>query len=144
MLTDDLNVAGFVETGDLRLKYPEWRNANYSAPCEFNCPTYIPTQKRIALLRQGKIKEAMELVLDYSPFPASVCGQVCPNLCMDECSRRYIDLPVKIDGLGKLSAEVAAKNVRRRKLKNSCRGLRCCWPCSLLPAKTYGLPCRSI
>jgi len=109
MLNEDFRVAKFVETGDLRLKYPEWRNANYSAPCEYNCPTYIPTQKRIALLRQGKIKEALELVLNYSPFPASVCGQVCPNLCMDECSRRTVDIPVKIGELGLLSKEIPAK-----------------------------------
>ncbi|MEF3255425.1 MAG: FAD-dependent oxidoreductase, partial [Deferribacterales bacterium] len=117
MLQDDLTVANFVEKGDLRLKYPEWRNANYSAPCEFNCPTYIPTQKRISLLRQGKVKEALELVLDYSPFPASVCGQVCPNLCMDECTRRYVDIPVKIKELGMLSADVKAKRCETTELE---------------------------
>ena len=29
---------------------------------------------------------ALALVLKYSPFPASVCGEVCPNLCMDACT----------------------------------------------------------
>ncbi|MCX8085025.1 MAG: FAD-dependent oxidoreductase [Calditerrivibrio sp.] len=117
MLLDDFSVANFVETGDLRLKYPEWRNANYSAPCEYNCPTYIPTQKRIALLRQGKIREALELVLEYSPFPASVCGQVCPNLCMDECSRKYIDIPVKIKDLGLMSKDIPAKKCETTQLE---------------------------
>lgn len=106
IIEEDYFVAKFVETDNLRIRYPEWRNANYSAPCEFNCPTYIPTQKRISLLREGKIDEALHLILDYSPFPASVCGQVCPNLCIDECNRKYVDLPVKTKELGLLSKDI--------------------------------------
>jgi len=134
LIEEDWKVADFVERGDLRLKYPEWRNAKYSAPCEYNCPTYIPTQKRIALLRQGKVKEALELVLDYSPFPASVCGQVCPNLCMDECSRKYVDVPVRIKELGLLSKDVGFdfKPGEKKKEKVAiigagASGLSCAW-----------------
>ncbi len=106
VLEDDFKVADYVSTADYRLRFPIWKNALFSAPCEYSCPIGIPTQKRIALLRQGKTEDALRLVLDYSPFPASVCGQVCPNLCVDECSRRYLDLPVKIDGLGLLSNRI--------------------------------------
>ncbi|MCD8493527.1 MAG: NAD(P)-binding protein [Geovibrio sp.] len=103
---EDFKVTDYVETGANRLRIPEWRNSKYSAPCEYNCPVFIPTQKRIALLRQGKVKEALELVLEHSPFPASVCGQVCPNLCQDECSRLNVDVPVKIKEMGMLSRDV--------------------------------------
>ncbi len=106
ILEDDYKVVEFVSTGDYRLKFPIWGNALYSAPCEYNCPIGIPTQKRISLLRQGKTEEALRLVLDYSPLPASVCGQVCPNLCVDECNRRYLDIPIKIDELGLLSKDI--------------------------------------
>jgi len=106
LISEDYYVADFVEKNDLRLRYPEWKNASYSAPCEYNCPTNIPTQKRIALLREGKLEESLNLVLDYSPFPASVCGQVCPNLCINECSRKYVDVPVKTAELGILSKDV--------------------------------------
>jgi NADPH-dependent glutamate synthase beta subunit-like oxidoreductase/glutamate synthase domain-containing protein 3/Pyruvate/2-oxoacid:ferredoxin oxidoreductase delta subunit len=106
LFEDNFEVANFVEKDNLRLKVPMWLNAKYSAPCEYGCPVFIPTQKRISLLREGKTKEALELVMDYSPFPASVCGQVCPNLCMDVCTRNFIDLPVKIGELGLLSDEV--------------------------------------
>lgn len=109
---DDYFVADYVERDELRLRSPQWLNATYSAPCEHNCPTYIPTQKRIALLRQGKVQEALEMVLDYSPFPASVCGQVCPNLCIDECNRRHVDIPVKVDGLGTLSRHISVSPPR--------------------------------
>ncbi|QAR33704.1 4Fe-4S dicluster domain-containing protein [Geovibrio thiophilus] len=106
LVQEDFKVTDYVETGANRLRIPEWRNAKYSAPCEYNCPVFIPTQKRIALLRQGKVKEALELVLEHSPFPASVCGQVCPNLCQDECSRLHVDVPVKIKEMGMLSRDV--------------------------------------
>lgn len=106
IIKEDYYVSEFIERGDLRLRAPEWRNAAYSAPCEYNCPVYIPTQKRIALLREGKLAEALKLVLDYSPFPASVCGQVCPNLCVDDCSRKHVDTPVKTAELGLLSKDI--------------------------------------
>lgn len=106
IIKEDYYVSEFIERGDLRLRAPEWRNAAYSAPCEYNCPVYIPTQKRIALLRDGKLAEALKLVLDYSPFPASVCGQACPNLCVDECSRKHVDIPVKTAELGLLSKDI--------------------------------------
>lgn len=109
VIQDDFKTAGFVSTGDYRLKFPIWQNALYSAPCEYNCPIGIPTQKRISYLRQGKTEEALRFILDYSPFPASVCGQVCPNLCVDECNRRYLDIPVKINELGLLSGYIQVK-----------------------------------
>ena len=78
---DDYNhVAGLVNTGDDRLKIPRWQDKKYGAPCQTSCPSAIPTQDRINLLRAGKVKEALELVLRYSPFPGSVCGEVCPTL----------------------------------------------------------------
>lgn len=109
LIQEDYYVSEFVERNELRLRYPEWRNSAYSAPCEYNCPTYIPTQKRIALLREGKLAEALNLVYDYSPFPASVCGQVCPNLCVNECNRKHVDIPVKTAELGLLSKDIKIK-----------------------------------
>lgn len=106
LIEDDYSISDLVSTGDLRLKSPFWKNALYSAPCEYNCPIGIPTQKRISLLRQGKIAQALELVFEFSPFPASVCGQVCPNLCVEECNRKYIDQPIKMADLGKLSKDI--------------------------------------
>ncbi len=109
VVSDDYDrVVGFVNTGEDRLKIPHWQNRLYGAPCQTACPTGIPTQDRLNLLRQGKVKEALELVLTYSPFPASVCGQVCPNLCKDACSRQYIDHPVAMAELGRLSRDAAA------------------------------------
>ena len=85
---DDYAVIGMVTTGKYRRHTPVWENARYSAPCEFNCTASIPSQQRFNLLRDGKIDEAYRLILEYTPFPGSVCGAVCPNLCMDECTRQ--------------------------------------------------------
>ena len=103
---DDFQVLNTVNRGLYRLRVPSWDNAKFSAPCQFFCPTGIPTQKRIELLRQGKISEALKLVLKYTPFPASVCGTLCPNPCMEGCSRATIDDAIKIGALGLESAEI--------------------------------------
>ena len=103
---DDYEVLGLVATGKYRQRVPVWENAKYMAPCEFNCTASIPSQQRFNLLREGKIDEAYKLVLDYTPFPGSVCGAVCPNLCMDECTRCKIDISAQIGQLGAYSVAV--------------------------------------
>ena len=101
---DDFAVHNTISNGLYRLRVPSWDNAKYNAPCEFSCPTGIPTQKRYNLIRQGKLQEAIDLELEYTPFPGSVCGSVCPNPCMDGCTRGGIDEPIQIGNLGWLSA----------------------------------------
>ena len=101
---DDFAVHNTLSTGLYRLRVPSWDNAKFAAPCEFNCPTGIPTQRRYDLIRQGKIDEAFQLELEYTPFPGSVCGSVCPNPCMDGCTRGSIDEPIQIGDLGYRSA----------------------------------------
>ncbi|MDD3117821.1 MAG: FAD-dependent oxidoreductase [Victivallales bacterium] len=103
---DDGRVVNLVNRGDDRLRTPEWLNAVFMAPCEANCPAGIPSQTRFNLLREGKLEEAYRLILEYTPFPGSVCGAVCPNLCMEGCSRCTIDRPTDIKGLGRMSTFV--------------------------------------
>ena len=73
--------------GDLRRKVPVWENRKYAAPCQSSCPTGMPVQKRWQLVRDGLVDEAVDLALAYTPFPATVCGYLCPNLCMEGCTR---------------------------------------------------------
>ena len=103
---DDFIVLNTVNRGVYRLRVPSWDNAKFSAPCQFFCPIGIPTQQRLALLRQGKIDEALKLVLKYTPFPGSVCGTLCPNPCMEGCTRGKIDESIQIGALGLESARV--------------------------------------
>ncbi|MEW6001723.1 MAG: FAD-dependent oxidoreductase [Nitrospirota bacterium] len=104
----DLTLLPYITTGKDRRNKPVWANEKYSPPCEYACPTHIPSHKRAALIRQGKLHEALELVLQYSPLPATVCGQICPNLCMQSCTRGGLDRPLSIDKLGSLSIDMPA------------------------------------
>ena len=104
----DHTVLPYITTGNDRRNKPVWANEKYLPPCAYNCPTHIPSHKRASLIRQGKLHEALELVLQYSPLPATVCGQICPNLCMQSCTRGQLDKPLSIDKMGSLALDLAA------------------------------------
>ncbi|MGW8271805.1 MAG: FAD-dependent oxidoreductase [Thermodesulfovibrionales bacterium] len=108
ILDHDQTILPYVTVGEFRRNRPVWSNDKYLPPCAYNCPSRIPSHKRAALIRQGKLHEALELVLQYSPFPASVCGQVCPNLCMRGCTRGLVDKPLNIKEYGQISLDLPA------------------------------------
>lgn len=106
LTNEDRSPVPLIVTGDLRRNVPEWQNGMFCSPCQDACPTGIPVQQRWQLVRDGKLKEAVDLALQYSPFPASVCGYLCPHLCMDACTRQgNLMTPIDITVLGKISAE---------------------------------------
>ncbi|MGA3116855.1 MAG: FAD-dependent oxidoreductase [Syntrophobacteraceae bacterium] len=93
-----------ITTGFLRRYVPVWENRKFAAPCEASCPTGMPVHERWRLIREGRADEAVDLALAYTPFPASVCGYLCPNLCMQGCTRQTARMiPVDITQLGKAS-----------------------------------------
>ena len=97
----DRSPIGTIVSGELRRRKPFWANQEYAAPCTFYCPTHIPTVDRLRLLREGKTEEAYELILSYTPLPASICGAICPNLCMQSCSRQNVDQSIDVAMLGR-------------------------------------------
>lgn len=113
-ITHDLTVLPYITTGVERRNRPVWNNEKYLPPCAYNCPTHIPSHKRATLIRQGKMKESLDLVLRYSPLPATVCGQVCPNLCMQSCTRGLIDKPLNIKEYGNLALKQPAPKPARK------------------------------
>ncbi|HLZ18209.1 MAG TPA: NAD(P)-binding protein, partial [Smithellaceae bacterium] len=109
----DRSPISLLPTGDLRRFIPVWANEKYLPPCQAACPTGIPVQKRWELIRQGKVDEAVNLALEYTPFPATVCGYLCPNLCMQNCTRHLVSLQaVDVTLLGK--ASLSAKEPARQ------------------------------
>jgi len=95
-----------IPTGDLRRAVPRWENGEYLAPCEATCPSGIPVRQRWQLIRDGLVDEAVDLALQYSPFPATVCGYLCPNPCMDACTRQSaLIAPVDTAVIGKASID---------------------------------------
>ncbi len=97
-----------IPTGFLRRFVPVWEDRKFAAPCEASCPTGIPVHERWRLIREGRVDEAVDLALAFTPFPATVCGYLCPNLCMQNCTRQAAKMAtLDISLLGK--ASVAAK-----------------------------------
>jgi heterodisulfide reductase subunit A-like polyferredoxin len=66
-----------------------------TAPCKATCPAHVSVQGYIALINQGKYREALELFRDDHPFPG-VCGRVCHHPCEKMCTRNDVDQPLAI------------------------------------------------
>jgi len=105
----DRSVIPLVVHEELRRYVPVWENYKYMAPCEATCPTGIPVQTRWRLVREGRVDEAVDLALAYTPFPATVCGYLCPNLCMQSCTKQSAFMaPVDVTQLGQASLKAKA------------------------------------
>jgi NADPH-dependent glutamate synthase beta subunit-like oxidoreductase/coenzyme F420-reducing hydrogenase delta subunit len=86
-------------------------------PCREACPAGVNVQAYVALIAQGKYKEALEIIRRSIPFP-SVCGRVCFSPCEDACTRKDIDEPVRIRSLKRLAADYEASLGAREKRKS--------------------------
>ncbi len=76
-----------------------------TSPCKAACPAGVHAHGYVALIRQGKYKEALKLVKKDNPLP-SVCGRVCPHPCESACTRGQVDEPVAIDYLKRFVADL--------------------------------------
>jgi NADPH-dependent glutamate synthase beta subunit-like oxidoreductase/glutamate synthase domain-containing protein 3/NAD-dependent dihydropyrimidine dehydrogenase PreA subunit len=115
-LTDmDMSQIPVITTGHLRRYVPVWENRKYRSPCEAACPTGIPVHERWRLIREGRVDEAVDMALAYTPFPATVCGYLCPNLCMAACTKHAEMMPgVDVTHIGR-----ASMNAKTPKLPDS-------------------------
>lgn len=104
-LTDiDRSPIPLITHGNLRRFVPVWENRKFKAPCESTCPSGIPVQDRWRLVREGRVDEAVDLALAFTPFPASVCGYLCPHPCMTACTKGSAFMtPVDVSQLGRAS-----------------------------------------
>ncbi|MBI4654307.1 MAG: FAD-dependent oxidoreductase [Nitrospirae bacterium] len=102
-ITHPVTVLPYITTGTDRRYKPNWNNYKYTPPCEYNCPTGIPTQRRAQLIREDKLVEAIEFIFQYTPLPATVCGEICPNFCMQACMRAQLDRALNIKELSRAS-----------------------------------------
>jgi len=75
-------------------------------PCGSACPAGINVQGYVALIREKKYVQAMDLMREKNPFP-SICGRVCHHPCEDECRRGEVDEPVAIRALKRFAADQA-------------------------------------
>jgi heterodisulfide reductase subunit A-like polyferredoxin len=64
-------------------------------PCTATCPLHCNAQGYVALISQGKFKEALALVRQTLPFPG-ILAYACAHPCERECKRIEEDRPVSI------------------------------------------------
>lgn len=78
------------------------------SPCRVACPAGVNAHAYIALISQGKFKEAVEVVRRTMPFPG-VCGRVCTHPCEIDCERGKVDQPMAIRALKRFIADYEMK-----------------------------------
>ena len=64
----------------------------------------MSVQGYIALINEGKFKEAVELFKNDHPFPG-ICGRVCHHPCEEACTRTDVDQPLAIMNLHRYLAD---------------------------------------
>ncbi|HTY25556.1 MAG TPA: FAD-dependent oxidoreductase [Desulfomonilaceae bacterium] len=74
------------------------------APCVVACPAHINVQGYVQLIKQGKYKEAVELIYRNLPLPG-VLGRVCPHPCEKVCRRAEKEEAVSICKLKRFAAD---------------------------------------
>ena len=80
-----------------RLGYP---------PCQAACPIHQNAFGYITLVKEGKFKEALDVVLRDNPLP-SICGRVCHHPCTDACTRGKKDEHLHIPGIKRFITDYA-------------------------------------
>jgi NADPH-dependent glutamate synthase beta subunit-like oxidoreductase len=93
------------KTGSWRYIRPLY--VDKTPPCNHNCPAGEDIVGYLALIKEGKYKEAWELIKQENPFPG-VCGRVCPHPCESECNREELGSAIAIHTLERFLADWAA------------------------------------
>ena len=75
-----------------------------TAPCRTACPANLNVQAYVAMVRMGRYKEAVEIIMQDLPFPG-VLGRVCPHGCEKSCRRLALDEAVSIRELKRVAAD---------------------------------------
>ncbi len=87
-----------------------------TAPCQIACPSGIHVQGYIALVAEGKYKEAYDLIRKNNPF-VSVCGRVCFHPCETDCRRGEYDDPLAIASIKRYIADFVHSHHKELDLK---------------------------
>ena len=64
-------------------------------PCMETCPAKVDCQGYVGLLANGEYREALMLIKERLPLPASI-GRVCPHPCETACRRKLVEEPISI------------------------------------------------
>jgi len=72
--------------------------------CEETCPVHLDVRGYVGLIADGKYKEALNLIREKLPFPATI-GRICPHPCEEKCNRAKKDAPLCIRDLKRFVAD---------------------------------------
>jgi len=81
-------------------------------PCTLTCPAGVNVQGYVALIAEGKLREAVSLIRERHPLP-SACGRICYHPCEHVCNRRDLDEPVAVNALKRFAADSERERRRR-------------------------------
>ncbi len=82
------------------------------APCSVTCPANVDIQGYLALIRHGEYREAVRLIKEKIPMPATI-GRVCPHPCEGQCRRLLVDEAVNINHCKRFLADFEMKSGER-------------------------------
>lgn len=87
-----------------------------NARCKANCPINTPIPEVISLYREGKLKEAGEMLFNNNPI-SLVCSIVCPHedQCKGNCIRGIKGEPIAFH---KIEEEISREYLEKLELKN--------------------------
>ncbi|SMC49618.1 NADPH-dependent glutamate synthase beta chain [Desulfocicer vacuolatum DSM 3385] len=74
------------------------------SPCTNACPNEVNAHGYVALVREKKYKEALEVITRNLPMPGSI-GRICPHPCEDACRRQEVESPLSICSLKRFIAD---------------------------------------
>jgi len=74
------------------------------APCVQTCPAGTNVQGYVALVKLGRYREAVELIMKRLPLPGTL-GRVCPAPCESVCRRAEVDSALAIRDLKRFAAD---------------------------------------
>lgn len=75
------------------------------APCSLGCPGKVDVQGYVGLIANKQYDEALKLIKEELPFPASV-GRVCPHPCQTACRRDLVEDSISIAWLKRYVADL--------------------------------------
>lgn len=74
------------------------------ANCVARCPLHVDARGYVQLTREGRYREALQLVREKLPFPG-ILGYVCAHPCEQHCKRIDEGAPVRIRDIKRFLAE---------------------------------------
>jgi len=81
-----------------------------AAPCVAGCLIHNDIPAYMAKLREGKLEEAVEILLRTNPL-AAIMGRVCTHYCEEECNRFDYDESVLIHDVERYLGDFALEHV---------------------------------